>query len=114
MLSPDFVMRVIPPTVTITATAPAVPNSQAATGLLLTPCFPAAAAVAAAEVAPISPAALSPSDAVAAADELPPFAADVDEVVRIEFTTGGDSGVACLLRAAAGVVLIARVRNAAE
>lgn len=34
MLNPDFVIRVIPPTVTMTATAPAVPNSQAATALL--------------------------------------------------------------------------------
>lgn len=37
MLSPDLVILVIPPTVTIKATAPAVPNSHAATGLLLLP-----------------------------------------------------------------------------
>lgn len=46
MLRPDLVIRVMPPTVTITATAPAVPNSHAATGLLLLtvtpPFFPAA------------------------------------------------------------------------
>lgn len=53
MLKPDLVMRVIPPTVTITATAPAVPNSQAATALLdpffaVKDCLPAAAAAAAA------------------------------------------------------------------
>lgn len=52
MLKPDLVMRVIPPTVTITATAPAVPNSQAATALLepffaAKDCLPAAAAAAA-------------------------------------------------------------------
>lgn len=33
MLSPDLVMRVMPPTVTITATAPAVPKSHAATAV---------------------------------------------------------------------------------
>lgn len=113
MLSPDFVMRVIPPTVTITATAPAVPNSQAATGLLPTPCFPPAAAAAAADVPPLSSAALSPSDAVAAADVLPALAVGVVEAVRMELATGDDTGLACLLRAA-GVVLIARVLNAVE
>ena len=53
MLKPDLVMRVIPPTVTITATAPAVPNSQDATALLepfvaTNGCLPAAAVAAAA------------------------------------------------------------------
>lgn len=51
MLKPDLVILVMPPTVTITATAPAVPNNHIATGLLDEPFFATAIPASAAEIA---------------------------------------------------------------